>query len=203
MEHGAVKFDGTMDRQAGPHIGMANAGTRETGECESAFTIFFGLEVDKTARVDSCEPVLELRADLGGKEQVNPNSGSPVPEHERDIKTKHTSSAAGKLAGMARSSLEKAIRIGELLTEQKARLKHGEWLPWIERNLEFDQKTAWRYTHLFTNRGKLGTMPNLGITEAYRLLSQPAGGSHTNPVNAGGSVDLIISSRLAKLSVAY
>ena len=34
----------------------------------------------------------------------------------------------------ARATIEKAIRIGELLTEQKAGLKHGEWLPWLKAN---------------------------------------------------------------------
>ncbi len=60
-------------------------------------------------------------------------------------------------------------------TEQKARLKHGEWLPWVEGNLEFDRMTAWRYINLFTNRAKCNTVLHLSISEAYRLLSQPAG----------------------------
>ena len=34
-----------------------------------------------------------------------------------------------------RTGIEKAIRIGELLTEQKARCKHGEWLPWLNANV--------------------------------------------------------------------
>lgn len=36
----------------------------------------------------------------------------------------------GEIAAMARTTLGKTIEIGELLTKQKAALKHGEWLPW-------------------------------------------------------------------------
>lgn len=79
-----------------------------------------------------------------------------------------------ELCGMARTSLEKAIRIGELLTEQKAQLKHGEWLPWVRENIEFSQQTASNYVRLFQNREKLPSVGNLELTEAYRLLSQPA-----------------------------
>ena len=75
-----------------------------------------------------------------------------------------------ELSGLARSSLEKALRVGELLSEVKARLPHGGWLPWCQENLEFDQKTGWRYMRLFVERGKLGSMSNLTLTEAYRHL---------------------------------
>jgi len=44
----------------------------------------------------------------------------------------------------ARTSLDKAIRIGQLLTEQKAQLKHGEWLPWVKENLPFDARSSAR-----------------------------------------------------------
>jgi hypothetical protein len=40
-----------------------------------------------------------------------------------------------------RATLPKAIRIGELLIEQKAALKHGEFMPWIEANLPFEGRT--------------------------------------------------------------
>ena len=44
-----------------------------------------------------------------------------------------------------RTGIEKAIRIGELLTEQHARCKHGEWLPWLKANVQFSIKTAYNY----------------------------------------------------------
>src|SRR5262245_35586511 len=41
-----------------------------------------------------------------------------------------------------RKSVDKAIEIGELLTEQKAALAHGEWLPWLKANIKFAERTA-------------------------------------------------------------
>lgn len=79
-----------------------------------------------------------------------------------------------KLCGLARTSLETAIEIGELLTRQKAELNHGEWLPWCRGNLRFPYRTSARYMELYSERGKFATMADLGLTEAYRLLSQPA-----------------------------
>ncbi len=37
-----------------------------------------------------------------------------------------------EIAGYIKVTLEKAIRIGELLAEQKAGMDHGTWLPWME-----------------------------------------------------------------------
>ena len=42
-----------------------------------------------------------------------------------------------EIIGHLKTSLEKAIRIGELLSEQKDSLKHGEFIPWIKDNLPF------------------------------------------------------------------
>ncbi len=40
-----------------------------------------------------------------------------------------------EIAGHLRTSLEKAIKIGELLAEQKESLKHGEFTPWVKKHL--------------------------------------------------------------------
>jgi len=48
----------------------------------------------------------------------------------------------------ARTTIDKAIRIGELLTEQKASLKHGEWLPWLRDKCEIRERTAHLYMRL-------------------------------------------------------
>lgn len=67
-----------------------------------------------------------------------------------------------------RQTVEKAVEVGELLTEQKKELKHGEWLPWINKDLPFVQQTVWRYMNIFENRAKLLNVSNL--IEAYKLL---------------------------------
>ena len=73
----------------------------------------------------------------------------------------------GQILTTARTTLDLAIRIGELLATQKASLKHGEWLPWQKDNLPFNQTTASNYMRLFSNRGKLATIANLELTEVH------------------------------------
>ncbi len=75
-----------------------------------------------------------------------------------------------ELMGGAKVTIEKAIRIGELLTGIKASLKHGQWLPWVSENLEFDRTQASRYMAVFTNRND-DRIHHLGFTDAYKLLS--------------------------------
>lgn len=53
-----------------------------------------------------------------------------------------------------RRSVQDAIKIGGLLMEQKAALSHGEFLPWVERELPFAIRTAQVYMQLFEHRSK-------------------------------------------------
>ena len=77
----------------------------------------------------------------------------------------------GQILTTARTTLDKAIRIGQLLTEQKASLKHGEWLPWVEANLPFDRRTATNYMAVYSKREMVSHLDN--PTDAYRLLAEP------------------------------
>lgn len=70
-----------------------------------------------------------------------------------------------------RTSLQKAIRIGLLLTEVKADLKHGQFTPWLSENLPFTVRTAQRYMTLFENKDKVLEAGN--IATAYRMLEEP------------------------------
>ncbi|MBL7188161.1 MAG: DUF3102 domain-containing protein [Phycisphaerae bacterium] len=80
----------------------------------------------------------------------------------------------GEIGGLLKTSLDKAIRIGELLREQKASLKHGEFIPWIEANLPFTDRTARNYMRLNENRGLLKTENVSDLRSAYALLASPA-----------------------------
>lgn len=76
------------------------------------------------------------------------------------------------------------IEIGRRLVEVKGMLDHGEWLPWLERETEFTDRSAQRYMKLFDEYGsyQLGlfgpetnttTLSNLPISKAFALLSLP------------------------------
>lgn len=80
----------------------------------------------------------------------------------------------GEVGEGLRLTVEKAIRIGELLSEQKDRLSHGEWLPWIEANLKFPVRTAQRYMACWQNRERLNTSSTTHLTiEDLACHSEP------------------------------
>ena len=70
-----------------------------------------------------------------------------------------------------RMSLKKGIRIGELLNEQKEKLKHGEFTAWVNNNLPFTDRTARNYMRLFQERDKLKTETVSGLRDAYHLIA--------------------------------
>lgn len=69
-----------------------------------------------------------------------------------------------------RTSLEKAMRIGELLTEQKVELPHGEWGEWISAHCLFTDRTARNYMKLHANRDRLLHDGVSDISAAYKIL---------------------------------
>jgi hypothetical protein len=77
---------------------------------------------------------------------------------------------AGIVQSMRRS-VQDAIRIGELLTEVKARPEmSGEFLKWIENELPFAERTARNYMRLWDHRDKTATLADL--QDAYRKVEQ-------------------------------
>jgi len=80
-----------------------------------------------------------------------------------------------EVADFLRMSLDKAIRIGELLVEQKRSLKHGEFIPWIKSNLPFTDRTARNYIRLYEGRICLKTETISNLTRGYKILANPAG----------------------------
>lgn len=73
-----------------------------------------------------------------------------------------------ELESFVKIGMEKAIRIGELLSDCKAHLKHGELSEWITENCTFSARTARNYMKLYNNRDRLTGTDSL--SEAYRLL---------------------------------
>ena len=72
----------------------------------------------------------------------------------------------------AASAVEHAIRCGEMLTETKSRLGHGEWLPWLEKNFEGSRQTADVYRRLAANKELLNCQRagNLSIRAALAQI---------------------------------
>jgi hypothetical protein len=67
----------------------------------------------------------------------------------------------------ARRSVQDAIKIGEIIAEQKEHLGHGQFLPWIA-SLPFSDKTSEKYMALFKYSNKIEASSNL--QEAYNQI---------------------------------
>lgn len=87
---------------------------------------------------------------------MNSSANALVVERTKQIVDLHLGIEAS-----LRRSVQDAIKLGELLTEQKVALSHGEFLPWIERELPFNERTAQRYMLLFRYKPKCDTLSDL------------------------------------------
>ena len=76
-----------------------------------------------------------------------------------------------EIAGSLRRTLKRAIEIGGLLTEQRLEMKHGEFIPWVEKNLPFDVRTAQRYMRVYRKKPELKYDSVSYLTEAYSKLA--------------------------------
>ena len=77
--------------------------------------------------------------------QFNPNDPGDTPfKLQRAVKESGLSLQQVCDRMKSDYGVEHAIRCGELLAEQKARLNHGEFKPWIETNCDFGYKARGR-----------------------------------------------------------
>ncbi|MGD9609281.1 MAG: DUF3102 domain-containing protein [Desulfovibrionaceae bacterium] len=99
----------------------------------------------------------------------------------------------GEIIEAGKTVLMKAIRVGEILTEAKASLPHGQFTPWL-KNLPFTDRTARNYMRLYQNRDQLKTETVSGLTAAYRALA-PAVEDHptTSDVDVKEMVSIFFS----------
>ena len=76
--------------------------------------------------------------------------------HEKSRRTCEKIEAAHQNAiNSSRTALERAIEVGRLLLEAKAKLEHGDWLPWLETHTSIGVRQAQKYMRLYTERHKL------------------------------------------------
>lgn len=76
-----------------------------------------------------------------------------------------------RLESAGLSAAKDAIRAGEIYTQKKSELKHGEWLPWIEKHSPFSQVHVNRFMHAYRVRDKLNT-DVFNFRQADKLLPE-------------------------------
>jgi len=74
------------------------------------------------------------------------------------------------ISGSMKQAVDYALEAGQLLTEQKAELKHGDFLPWIKAYMPFGQSAAFNYIKIYTHAAKLHGCGTL--QEAYKQIEQ-------------------------------
>ncbi|MDR0220009.1 MAG: DUF3102 domain-containing protein [Lachnospiraceae bacterium] len=60
--------------------------------------------------------------------------------------------------------------IGRLLTVAKSMLAHGEFLPWLKRNIDIKPRTAQSYMQIYEAIKNTPAMTHLGVARAKLLL---------------------------------
>lgn len=106
-----------------------------------------------------------------------------------DIQTQRTPDIIGaEIRGLTQQAktmtLWFGIEIGRRLTEAKAMLEHGQWLPYLKEQTEFSRSSAGRLMTLYKEYGaaqtslfgaevNYPTLGNLSISNALRLLAVP------------------------------
>jgi Protein of unknown function (DUF3102) len=69
------------------------------------------------------------------------------------------------------SSVQHAVRAGELLIEAKGQVSHGQWLPWLEANFPYSVRSAQGYMRLAENAEDAQRVAHLGIKGALKQIA--------------------------------
>lgn len=78
----------------------------------------------------------------------------------------------------ARQAVGNGIRIGEILTQIKAVLRHGTWIDWVESNLPFGLRQAQKYISVYDRRDQIKNELSSHLTEP--LLVADRNGTESN-----------------------
>ena len=65
------------------------------------------------------------------------------------------------------------LEIGKRLIEAKDQLSHGEWLNWLEKEVDFTDRSARNFMRLASEYANRNSISDLGVTKALALLSVP------------------------------
>ncbi len=70
-------------------------------------------------------------------------------------------------------TVQSVIEIGKRLTEAKGMLEHGQWMTWLEENVQISYRSAKNYIQLAEQFPNLQPVANLPYTKLLALLAVP------------------------------
>ena len=98
---------------------------------------------------------------------------SPCPAAAEDPALREHADA---IRGLRKKTVESVIEIGRRLAAAKKIAGHGKWMPWLEREFGWSDRTARSYIHIheLAQSGKLENFSNLSIpVSSLYLLAAP------------------------------
>jgi hypothetical protein len=99
---------------------------------------------------------------------------SPLPGLAHQINAAHEACIQA-----AQDAVEKAIEVGRLLIEAKAKVQHGEWAEWVAGNCSFGLRQCQNYMRVFMQREVIDEQKRNGVShltsmrEAVAALAEP------------------------------
>jgi hypothetical protein len=91
-----------------------------------------------------------------------------------DVKAEVLATHAIEIRGLCKRAFGDIVEIGRRLIEAKKICGHGNWLPWLEREFGWTDKTAQNYMNVATAAGKNENFSNLDLpVSGLYLLARP------------------------------
>ncbi|MEG2252379.1 MAG: DUF3102 domain-containing protein [Clostridia bacterium] len=69
-----------------------------------------------------------------------------------------------------RSVLAGAVEIGKRLNEVRTIIPHGAWGDWLEKNVDYSERTAQNLLRVYETYGERGVLPDISYSNAVALL---------------------------------
>jgi hypothetical protein len=123
---------------------------------------------------------------------TNPDASikTPTPEIELTALATRIKQGHEALSQSFQTIVPRAIAIGDLLNEAKAKIGHGTFLKWVADNCQLNERTVQRYMKLAEGKAKLNAkiksdiVSDLTLNEAMRLIDER---ETTTPTTASGA----------------
>lgn len=125
-------------------------------------------ESDDEADPKSGQAELSRPAEIEPAETV-PAAASEVPAPPRPL-----ADITAEIRFYKAQTVSNILEIGRRLIEAKAQLGHGQWLKWLEEEVEFSRQTADRFIQLSREYANCSPVSNLSYTKLLALLAVPA-----------------------------
>jgi hypothetical protein len=90
-----------------------------------------------------------------------------LPELAARIRAEHEATSSA-----IKNSVAHGIAVGELLLEAKAKVPHGQWLPWLAENCAMSERTARNYMRLVRLGVKSATVADLGLRATLKKFAK-------------------------------